>query len=178
MLGVAVGLFVGQQAAIRRLDLTGGEALVRRVIFFVATAVLVGVALHFRRFAGAWLIAAGIALNFVPMAAHGGLMPISYEVVRDSGAFPSITRSDIGRQIANSKDIVLERDDIHFYALSDRFVRTVPLYGTNIYSPGDFVIVAGVGLAAAQALLLLAFGVQPAELGRRAFLSRRRRPAG
>lgn len=108
------------------------------------------IALRYRRYFGAWLVAAGIALNLIPMVAHGGLMPVSYDVVAESKAFPEITPNDIGRQLSNGKDIVLNPDDIHLSWLADRFILDLPGYGTNIYSLGDFVLFSGIGLAILQ----------------------------
>ena len=158
LLALAIALFAIQALAISHIAPDGDWAWLRRATFFVATPVFVVLALHFRRFIGAWLIAAGIAMNFVPMAAHGGNMPVAYEVVRDSGAFPSITQEQIGSQLHNSKDVLLWKDDIHFYPLSDHIVLTLPGYRTNIYSPGDAVIAAGVLVAAIEAVAF-AFGV-------------------
>ncbi len=95
-------------------------------------------------------------MNLAPMAAHGGSMPIDWQVLHSSGAFPEITADYIGRQTPDGKDVVLERDDIRFYALSDRYVLTLPVYGPNIYSLGDFVLFSGVGLVLAQAAIVLA----------------------
>ena len=134
----------------------GTPGLFRRSLFLVTTLLLVALALHFRRYLGAWLIAAGIVLNLAPIIAHGGLMPVSYTVVHDSGAFPEITEAQIGHQLGNGKDILLRTDDIHFEPLSDRYTATVPLYGTNIYSVGDFVLFAGAGLVVLQALVVAA----------------------
>ena len=133
----------------------GGHGALRRTLFFVSTVALVALALRFRRYWGAWLVAAGIVLNLVPMAAHAGAMPIDYEILESSGAFPEVTREDIGKQTNHGKDVVLERDDIHFFALSDRYVIDLPGYGTNVYSLGDFVLFAGVALLIVQAPLLL-----------------------
>jgi hypothetical protein len=152
-LGLALATLLGQQLAIRTLAKDGFDAELRRAVFFITTAVLISLAWPFRRYAGAWLVAAGIALNFVPMAAHGGLMPVSYDIVRESGVAPAVDESDVGRQIDNSKDIVLLRNDIHFYALSDQYVVTAPVYGTNIYSLGDLVMFAGLGLVAVQVVV-------------------------
>ena len=152
LLLAAVAILVAQQLAISNLGRDGAEAAFRRGIFFVTTPMLVGIALCFRRYWGAWLIAAGVLLNFLPIAAHGGLMPVSYTIVRDSGAFPEITEADIGRQLHNGKDILLRRDDIHFFALSDRYTVDAPLYGENIYSLGDFILFAGGGLMILQAI--------------------------
>ncbi len=148
---VAAVIFLAQQVAISGLDPDGGSGVVRQVLFFSTTVVLAGLALWFRRFWGAWLIALGIVMNLVPMAAHKGSMPIDYGIIERSGAFPEVTRDDIGKQTNHGKDVVLERDDIRFFVLSDRYVVTAPVYGANIYSLGNFVLFAGVGLVAGQA---------------------------
>mgnify|MGYP000895692520 CR=1 FL=1 len=83
-------------------------------MYFVTTALLILLALHFRRYLGSLLVALGIALNFVPMASHGGLMPVEYETVRGSGLLPDVSEADIGRQVPNSKDVVLRAEEISF----------------------------------------------------------------
>jgi hypothetical protein len=151
LLGAAT-IFCAQQVSIRLVGTHGWQGDVRRAVFVGTTAALVILALRFRRFWGAWLIAAGIVMNLIPMAAHGGAMPIDWDVLHSSEAFPEITADYIGRQTPDGKDVVLERDDIHFFALSDRYVVRIPVYGPNIYSLGDFVLFGGVGLVLAQAL--------------------------
>lgn len=151
-LGAAVAIFVAQQLAISIVDVDGAAGVARRTLFFATTILLVGIAVRFRRLWGAWLIAAGIVMNLVPMAAHSGAMPIDYEILARSGAFPEITTADIGSQTEHGKDVVLRREDIHFFALSDRYVVELPGYGVNIYSLGDFVLFAGVGAVVLQAL--------------------------
>lgn len=164
-LAVVLAVFVSQRAAISLLGREGAAADARRAVYFVTTALLVLLALHFRRYLGSLLVALGIALNFVPMASHGGLMPVDYETVRDSGLLPDVSEADIGRQVPNSKDVVLRAEDISFAWLCDRFVVTVPVYGTNIYSLGDFVAFAGAGAAALQvvASVFLPAGVRRRE---------------
>jgi hypothetical protein len=152
VLVAAAVIFLAQQIAISSLDPGGGSGVARQVLFFTTTVLLAGLALWYRRFWGAWLVALGIVLNLVPMAMHRGSMPIDYAIIERSGAFPEVTRDDIGRQTNHGKDVVLEREDIHFFELSDRYVLTLPIYGPNIYSVGDFVLFAGVGLVAVQAL--------------------------
>jgi len=149
-LGVGLVLLVVQQFAIRGLGEGDIETGARRAVFFATTAALCLLALRFRRIHGAWLISAGIFLNLVPMAAHGGLMPIALETVEASGHFPEITTNDVGKPIPYSKDIVLAREDIWFEPLSDRYSVSLPGYGGNIYSIGDFVLFAGLGAAAIQ----------------------------
>ncbi|GIW12880.1 MAG: hypothetical protein KatS3mg062_0319 [Tepidiforma sp.] len=151
VLAAAVAIFAAQQLAISFMPLDGAAGTARRTLFFVTTIALAAMALHFRRFVGAWLVSAGIIMNLIPMSAHSGSMPIDYEILRRSGAFPEVTEADIGRQTNHGKDVVLRRDDIRFFWLSDRYIVDLPLYGTNIYSLGDFVLFAGLGLVAMQA---------------------------
>lgn len=154
VLGAAAVIFLAQQLAISYMPLDGAAGAMRRMLFLVTTAALALMALHFRRFFGAWLVSAGILMNLLPMAAHGGAMPIDFAILQRSGAFPEVTEADIGRQTNHGKDVVLRRDEIRFYWLSDRFIVDLPLYGTNIYSAGDFVLFAGLGLVAAQAAVM------------------------
>jgi len=150
---VAIALFALQQIAIRTFALNGAPGIARRAIFLGTTAVLMLIALRYRRYFGAWLIAAGIGLNLIPMVVHGGLMPVSYEVVHKSGAFPEITPADVGHQLSNGKDIVLNSKDITLPWLADRYTVTLPGYGKNIYSLGDFVLFAGIALVVLQLIL-------------------------
>lgn len=150
VLAIAAIIFLAQQVAISNLSPNGGSGTIRQVLFFSTTIVLALLALKLRRFWGAWLVALGIVLNLVPMAMHSGSMPIDYAILERSGAFPEVTRDDIGKQTNNGKDVVLDREDIHFFALSDRYVVTLPVYGPNIYSFGDFVLFAGVGAVILQ----------------------------
>ncbi len=151
VLGIAALIFLAQQLAISNLHTGGASGAARQVLFFSTTLVLALLALHFRKYWGAWLVSLGIVMNLVPMAFHRGSMPIDYAIIERSGAFPEVTRADIGRQTNHGKDVVLERKDIHFFWLSDRYVVTLPAYGANIYSLGDFVLFAGLGLVVVQA---------------------------
>ena len=156
----AAAMLVLQQLAIRVLAPHGASAGLRRTIFVVTTAILLAVLWPFRRYAGAWLIGLGIVCNLLPIVAHGGLMPISYDVARDSGVFENLSEADIGHQFRGSKDIILRRNEIHFYPLADRYARDVPGYKPNVYSLGDFFMFGWLALAGLQLLvevLLAAF---------------------
>jgi hypothetical protein len=164
-LAAAAAVLAVQQAAVRVVGTDGGPALMRRAIILVTTVALVAMALHFRRFAGAWLVAAGITLNALPILAHGGLMPVAYETVLASELAPGIDEHAIGQPHEGSKDIVLERDDIRLPWLADRHIVAIPGYGANIYSIGDFVLFAGVAVAMGETLAMLSI---PAGSRRRA----------
>ena len=161
LLGIALAALVAQQAAIRLLPADSGFDLVRQAAFVASTAAVLFVALRLRTLAGAWVLVAGIALNAVPMLAHGGNMPVAWETVSESGAFPEITEQMLGEQLAGSKDVLLPRDEVRFEWLSDRYFIDPPLYRPNIYSLGDFVIFAGIVVALFELALWVA-GAHPA----------------
>jgi hypothetical protein len=151
-LAAGLALFAIQQFAIRKLGVHGSAAELRRAIFLFTTLALLAVLWQYRHYAGAWIIAAGISLNLLAAFPHGGLMPVSYQTVEQSGYFPGISRQDIGHQLGNGKDILLDRGDIAFEPLSDRYALSVPGYGGNVYSLGDFVLFAGLALVLVQAV--------------------------
>jgi hypothetical protein len=147
-----LGLFALQQAAVVLLPQSGPADWLRRAVLLLATSALVLLALQLRRLGGAWLVALGVFLNLLPMAAHGGLMPISIEVVQASGHFPGVTDQSVGQTVGRSKDIVLKREDIRFEWLSDRYAVIVPGYHPNVYSPGDLVLFVGLIVATCECL--------------------------
>ena len=81
VLAIAALIFVAQQVAISNLGTDGSSGIFRQVLFFTTTVALALLALKLRRYLGAWLVALGILLNLVPMAAHRGSMPIDYAVI-------------------------------------------------------------------------------------------------
>ena len=149
----AIGLFALQQVSIAALPQNGVSDVVRRSVLLTATLVLVLLALQLRRLAGAWIVAFGVLLNFLPMAAHGGLMPIAFEVVEASGNFPAVTAESVGQSVGRSKDIVLLRKDIRFEWLADRYAIDVPGYHPNVYSLGDLILFVGLMVAATECLI-------------------------
>ncbi len=159
LVGVLALSFAAQHLALRQLPADGPVGGLRMGLFLVSAAALVGLAVQFRRFAGAWLIAAGIALNFVPMAANDAMMPTSYEVVHASNAFPEITTAQVGEQLG--RHTVLFRDDIRFYFLADRYYREFPVLGRNIFSVGDAVELAGLVLVVVQGMAMLVLAAMP-----------------
>jgi hypothetical protein len=132
----------------RGLPAEGVFSDVRRLLFVATTGVVIVVAVHFRRYVGSWLIAVGVLMNLLPMLANGGMMPVSYEAVVESGNYPRITEASIGQQLDDSKGVVLRLEDIRFAVFADRhrigFFRA-------IFSSGDVVLLAGLVLVVVQA---------------------------
>jgi Family of unknown function (DUF5317) len=90
-----------------------------------------------REVGGISIIATGMLLNLLPMAAHGGRMPIHVDAIGAHSGYADA----IGTVIAGSKDIVVSGSPL--LLLSDH----IPLVFSNftlIASPGDLIVVIGV----------------------------------
>ena len=66
-------------------------------------------------------------------------MPITPETLRKTGGVPEDT--PIGEWVKDTKDVLLERDDVHLYFFSDRL--TSDLSPFRAFSIGDVVLVFG-----------------------------------
>jgi hypothetical protein len=144
------------------LPADGPSASLRPLLVVTTTLLAVAAAVRFRWLLGAWLMATGIALNLLPILANGGLMPVAWETVNESGEFPQITVAQVGGHVPGSKDILLPRDEIRLEPLTDRFVVDAPFLKTHVYSPGDFVLFTGIALAALELAAWIATGSLPA----------------
>lgn len=116
-----------------------GDDIPRRALFLVSyLLLLLFVYLNLRRI-GILIIGIGVVLNFLPIAANGGLMPVTPEVVA-RGDFPS---AELGEWVPGTKDVLLEEEDVRLWALGDRFILDVLPMGKLAYSIGDVFITAG-----------------------------------
>lgn len=100
---------------------------------------------------GILIIGAGLLMNFIPIAANGGLMPVTPETLEKTGPCPR--GSEINHQVPNSKDILLEREDVRFHFLSDRLVWTNLSPTIRAFSLGDVVIIGGLAVTIGDLLL-------------------------
>lgn len=123
---------------------------VRRALFvFSYLSILVFIAFNIRR-VSLVILGIGVVLNFIPVLANGGLMPLTPETALKTGDLPEGV--EIGEWVPYSKDVLKDREDVRFYFLSDRLT----IDGQSVvraFSVGDIVIVAGVAVTVADLLL-------------------------
>jgi hypothetical protein len=91
---------------------------------------------------GIAVIGIGLLMNFLAIAANEGMMPITPETLLRTGSIPS--DAIFGEWVPGTKDILLERDDIRLYFLTDRLVWDPISNVIRAFSIGDVVIAAGV----------------------------------
>lgn len=127
----------------------GDGDLVPRILFVTSYLLLfVFVTLNIRH-PGIVILGIGIALNFLPIIANGGLMPITPETIERTGETPEGV--EVGEWIPGSKDVLLERDEVRLYFLADRLV--VDSTPVRAFSIGDVVILGGLIVLLAELLL-------------------------
>ena len=141
---LVLALLVQQVAAKRLLPDPEWPLTAAGAVFLVSyLGVLVVLGLN-RRLPGAWLIGLGVFLNVLATLPHGGLMPVTPEALQAAGRpVPSELPGPDARPYVISKDIVLPRDQIPFWAISDRFVVPAGWPLAGVFSPGDVGVAAG-----------------------------------
>ncbi len=105
-----------------------------------ANALLLGVVLLNRRMPGMALLALGLVLNLVVIAANGGLMPVSTELWAARHAAEPVA---IGQHPPQTKDIVLPHDQARLWWLGDVLALPEGSPVRLIASAGDLVIAVG-----------------------------------
>jgi hypothetical protein len=127
----------------------GSDDLPRRILLVSGyLALLAFVGANLRR-PSLIVLGIGVFLNFLPIIANGGLMPITPETLLKTGDIPEDAR--IGEWVEGTKDILKERDDVHLYFLSDRL--TSDLSPFRAFSIGDLIILGGAIFLTGELLL-------------------------
>ena len=126
----------------------GDAAVLRRFIFPSTYVLLLAFVILNRRRIGFLIIGAGMLLNFLAIVTNGGLMPISPEHLQES----ELAELEPGDSVPNSKNVMLEEEDIHLRWLSDRLYWDT---GTDlqVFSVGDTIIGAGLAVVLLELLL-------------------------
>ena len=128
---VIAALVIREAALIRPFSTVDGV----QYAYAVSLAALVAWTIwHVGRVPGAWLVAAGAALNLVVVLTNGSRMPVAPAL-----AASLVARGHIGQY-------VLMDSDTRLNWLADWIGVPGPLGGA--YSPGDFVVAVGIALVA------------------------------
>ena len=106
-----------------------------------------------RRLRGMWVVTTGALLNFVAIAANGGVMPASATAVRTAGLSPADPTT------ANSMVV----DGARLLPVGDVFALPGWLPVANVFSIGDVVIALGAFVVVHAACRRSASNEQPAE---------------
>lgn len=132
-LPVAFGLYA---IALRGRSLTGLE--LSAALMLAANAVVLYVLWQNRQRLGSWVIACGLTLNLLVIIANGGWMPLSSDVLAQTGHRPGV---QVGEVPEGSKGRVMLEEDVRLGILADR----IPRPGGGVLSIGDVVMAIGTG---------------------------------
>ena len=111
------------------------------------------------------IIGVGVLLNLLPIVANGGLMPVTAENLAKVDLTHRIEGREEGDAIPYSKNVLKERQDIHFYELSDRLTWDNPVF-FRLFSVGDIVIAGGLVVMLGDLFLPRAQRVSRAQMPR------------
>jgi hypothetical protein len=137
-------------------DFPGLPEDARRAVLVASYLLLLAFAAVNLRRPGIAVIALGALLNFSAIVANGGLMPTTPETLQRTNYQVDTTP---GHWIPKTKDVLLEREDVHLWFLGDRLVIDgLPRF--RAFSIGDVIILAGLVMTVGD-LLLPRFGRPP-----------------
>lgn len=118
-----------------------------RVFFPLTHLAILAVAWLNRDLPGMRLVAAGVVLNLIVIVANGGFMPMTPEALVRAGIAQSTEAVPLYTRVAHSKGLVLPRDEIALWWLSDtialRPIQTIVSVGDLLVVPGVFLFIEG-----------------------------------
>ena len=120
----------------------GFDDVPKRLLFEMSYVVLIFFAIVNLPRPGFLIIGLGLLLNFLPIVANGGLMPVTAVSLAKIDQLHRIDGRTEGDAIPRTKNVLKNKDDAKFYVLSDRLVFDNPVY-VPILSIGDLVIGTG-----------------------------------
>jgi len=147
-----LALFALAMQAIAIFAPLGFDDVPKRLLFELSYVILIFFAIVNLPRPGFVIIGVGLLLNFLPIVANGGLMPVTAENLARIGQLDRIEGRAEGDAIPRTKNVLKSKENAHFYVLSDRLVFDNPLY-VPILSIGDLVLGAGLVVTLADLFL-------------------------
>ena len=117
---------------------------VQQALFLLSHVLLLIFVWRNRRVTGIQVIGLGVICNLVVIVANGGLMPITPETLTQINPGTAPEQWQTGLHYGYSKDIILLREEIRFWALSDVLVISHLFPRPTAFSVGDLVIALGI----------------------------------
>jgi len=126
------------------LPVSTGLASPRALLLMGSYVLLLFVVGSNYRLPGMALVGVGLAMDLLVMVANGGYMPITPEAVERAGLEHLIQSSASGARLMATKDVLLARDQMHLWILSDVFAIPASWPMSSVFSIGDVALASGV----------------------------------
>jgi len=116
----------------------------QQALFLLSHLLLLGFVWRNRQLPGIQIVGLGVACNLLVIVANGGLMPIAPGTLVQINPGSTLAQWPIGAHYGYSKDIILLREDVRLWALSDVLVIPPPFPRSAAFSLGDLLIAVGI----------------------------------
>ena len=117
---------------------------VQQALFLLSHLFLLAFVWRNRQMIGIQIVALGVICNLLVIVANGGLMPITAETLLQINPGSTLEQWPVGTHYGYSKDIILLRDQVKLWALSDILVVPPGCPYSAAFSVGDLLIAAGI----------------------------------
>ena len=116
----------------------------QQALFLLSHLLLLAFIWRNRQMIGIQIVGLGVICNLLVIVANGGLMPITAETLLQINPGSTLEQWPVGTHYGYSKDIILPRDQVKLWALSDILVVPPGFLYTAAFSVGDLLIAAGI----------------------------------
>jgi Family of unknown function (DUF5317) len=117
---------------------------VQQALFLLSHLLLLGFVWRNWRLPGIRIVGLGVVCNLLAIAANGGFMPITPETLVQINPGSTLAQWPVGAHYGYSKDIILLREDVRLWALSDMLVIPPPFPRPTAFSVGDLLLAVGI----------------------------------
>ena len=117
---------------------------VQQALFLLSHLLLLGLVWRNRQLSGIRIVGLGVVCNLLVIAVNGGLMPITPEALVRINPGSTLAQWPISAHYGYSKDIILLKENVRLWALSDVLVIPPPFPRPTAFSLGDLLIAVGI----------------------------------
>jgi Family of unknown function (DUF5317) len=117
---------------------------IQQALFLLSHLFLLAFVWRNRQMIGVQFVGLGVICNLLVILANGGLMPITTETLLQINPGSTLEQWSVGTHYGYSKDIILLRDQVKLWALSDILVVPPGFLFPAAFSVGDLLIAAGI----------------------------------
>ena len=120
------------------------QVAIQQLLFLLSHLLLLVFVWQNRRLLAIQILGVGVICNLLVILLNGGFMPITPETLVRINPGTVQEQWTTGYHYARSKDVILHRDDVRLWALSDMLVLPPPFPWPTAFSLGDLLIALGI----------------------------------